>query len=143
LALDGAGLFRFEAARLLTFDRTRLAALEPARLLTLNALLGRGKAATLTATVATTAHHGLTATAAAVSLLAAAAFTVVLRRGLGIALVAAVVAAGRLRSQRGRNRHSGNARGKNQPGHGESPFERGKRSVRCTVPTPKRVEDAL
>jgi hypothetical protein len=80
-----------------------------------------------------------TATAVA---LATTAVTIVLGRGLGSALVAAMAAA-RLCSQRGRNRHSGNARGKNQPGHGESPFERGKRSVRCTVPTPKRVEDAL
>jgi hypothetical protein len=45
---------------------------------------------------------------------------------------------------RGCDCQRGNARGKKDPGqHEKSPFERVKRLVRCTVPTPKRMELAL
>jgi hypothetical protein len=45
---------------------------------------------------------------------------------------------------RGCDRQRGNAGGEKHPAqHEESPLERIKRSARCTVPSPKRMELAL
>jgi hypothetical protein len=59
-------------------------------------------------------------------------------------LFATAMAATWTRICRGCDRQRGNARGEKEPGqHEKSPFERVKRLVRCTVPTPKRMELAL
>jgi hypothetical protein len=65
---------------------------------------------------------------------------------LGLSLAAAVAATitspGLCRC-RDCDRQGGDACGEKQPGHRKSPFERGERSVRLTVPTLKRLEPAL
>jgi len=54
---------------------------------------------------------------------------------------ATTVAAMRIRICRGCDRQRGDAGGEKHPGqHEKSPSERDKRSVRCTVPTAKRME---
>jgi hypothetical protein len=78
----------------------------------------------------------------AAMLLAAAAVGVA--AAIAMLLTATTVPASGARICRDGDRQRGNARGEKQPAqHENSPFERKKRSVRCTVPTPKRMELAL
>jgi hypothetical protein len=99
---------------------------------------GSAAASTTAATVPTAAcESGRTATATAVAATAAAL------DGCSLAAFTAALATRGLRYSRGRDRQSGDARGEKQPGHGNSPFERQKRSVRRTVPTSKRMKQAF
>jgi hypothetical protein len=89
------------------------------------------------------------ASAATMSATISVTATTALRRGLSttvrtttpVAVVSATASAVRSRDCRGCDRQRGTARGENDPGqHEKSPSERDKRSVRFTVPTPKRRE---
>ncbi len=94
-----------------------------------------------------TAHlrHSERAAAAMSAAVATSATALLLKyRGaaaaVGISTTATAVAAAGLRVSRACNRQCGDTRGQKQPAHEISPLERQKRSVRCTVPTPKRLE---
>jgi hypothetical protein len=100
------------------------------------------------ATAATHLRHSERSAAASMSAAVATSATALLlnRRGITAAAVristaaTTTVAAAGLRVSRPCNRQCGDARSQKQPAHEISPLERAKRSVRCTVPTPKRLE---
>jgi hypothetical protein len=135
------------SAELLTFDPLHL---RSAKLLTLHALhLGRGET---TAAVTVPAATGLRERRTAAAATAAVTATTSARRRkcrcAASAIVriatATTVAATRASTCWGRYRQRGNARGEEHPAqHEESPFERRKRPVRCTVPSPERMEPAF
>ena len=149
-----------EAARLLALGHAELLmAIAAARLLMRKSAhlrcshLRSRKSWTTATTMAATAatHEGgrsasvRTPAATATVRLAASAATVASATAMRLAASAATVliVAARPRHCRGRDRQRGNARGEKHPGqHGKSPFEREKRSVRCTVPSGKRTEPA-
>lgn len=146
-----------KAARLLALSHADLLMAIGTRLLTGKAAhlwcshLRSRKSLTTAATVAATtaAHEGrrsaaarTTAPATAVWLTASAAAASAAAVRL-TASAAVLIVAARPCHCRGRDRQRGNARSEKHPGqHGKSPFEREKRSVRCTVPSGKRTEPA-
>ena len=163
-AFEAASLLAFETASALAIEGPRLFTLKTAALLPFDALLRSRETAAAVAPPATTEEGaGFTATALTASTSAkvecrppaatAAAAVTAATTGAGVksalsataaaiaAITATAVAAAGLCRQRGRNRQSGDSRGKEYPAqHEESPFERRKRPVRSTVPTVKRME---
>jgi hypothetical protein len=103
------------------------------------------RAATAVAMLLTTAAAAPVGATAAVTMLLTTATAAPVGAAAAIAMLfTATVPATGARICRDSDRQRGNARGEKQPAqHGKSPFEREKRSARCTVPTPKRMEPAL
>jgi hypothetical protein len=156
LALQGAAVL--DVARLLALHRA--AVLNGARLLPFDALHAWSRRAAMAAAMSTAAlHHerGPAATAAAPerrrSAAVAATAATNCRCSAATMITAPVTAAGgrgrtsaiavaaaRLCYRRARNRQRGDARGEKQPSHRKISFRTGKRPVRVTVPTAKRME---
>jgi len=108
---------------------------------------GLGLAAAMAVTAAAATEEGL-GLAAAVTAISAIAMSSATNCGwwtsAAIAVASATAMTALVRVGRGCDREHGCAGCEKYPGqHRKNSFRTGKRSARCTVPTPKRVEPAL